>query len=307
MRTLIQLPLPADFHYEHTIYSHGWCALSPFTLQPSSLTLERPLRLNNGRIASLRCLPSGRRSVAFMLLGSGAAFASRLIENAQAQITAMFRLDQDLRPFHRLVAKTPRFSWIARSKAGRLLRCPTFFEDVIKMVLTTNCSWSLTEHMCRRLVEQLGESDGNGNHCFPQAEAILQAGEQQLREAMRLGYRAPYVLALARRAAHDGYDFEAFRSSTAPARELYEELLRLEGVGPYAAGNLLKLLGRFDYLGLDSWCRTAFARKYAEGVTVHDKDIENVYAEFEQWKGLIMWLDLTQHWYTDKFPFHATS
>jgi len=32
---------------------------------------------------------------------------------------------------------------------------------------------------------------------------------------------------------------------------------------PYAAGNLLKLIGRYDYLGLDSWVRAQWTRLHA--------------------------------------------
>jgi len=34
---------------------------------------------------------------------------------------------------------------------------------------------------------------------------------------------------------------------------LFQELRSIKGVGAYSAGNILKLLGRYDYLGLDSW------------------------------------------------------
>ncbi len=31
-----------------------------------------------------------------------------------------------------------------------------------------------------------------------------------------------------------------------------------------------------------------------------------VVAPYEEWKGLVMWLDVTRQWYADKFPFLAT-
>ena len=36
-------------------------------------------------------------------------------------------------------------AWVATG-AGRMLRCPTVWEDVVKTLCTTNCSWGLTRH-----------------------------------------------------------------------------------------------------------------------------------------------------------------
>ncbi|MDT8322630.1 MAG: 3-methyladenine DNA glycosylase, partial [Bacteroidota bacterium] len=96
---------------------------------------------------------------------------------------------------------------------------------------------------------------------------------------------------------------EDFRRSTLPSAELYRELRAIKGIGEYAASGLLKLLGRYDRLGLDSWCRMKFAEIHNGGTPVSDAAIEAYYAPFEQWKGLVMWMDVTRHWYAEKFPF----
>jgi 3-methyladenine DNA glycosylase/8-oxoguanine DNA glycosylase len=43
----------------------------------------------------------------------------------------MFRLDEDLSGFYALVGGDPDLEWSAQG-AGRMLRAPTFFEDVVK-------------------------------------------------------------------------------------------------------------------------------------------------------------------------------
>ena len=43
----------------------------------------------------------------------------------------MFRLDEDLSGFYTLVGDDGELSWCAQG-AGRMLRAPTFFEDVVK-------------------------------------------------------------------------------------------------------------------------------------------------------------------------------
>ena len=302
MRTPVPLTFPGDFHYKHTLYSHGWCALFPFALDPARNELRRIVTIPGDRVAEVFCPPDGVRGVAISL-EHGFRLRSRDMDEVRRLLTAMFRLDQDLSPFFRRISRDPLFGWMAKARAGRMLRCPTFFEDVIKMVLTTNCTWSLTEQMTTRLVRRFGARYTEELRAFPDAAAIASSNEVELRTEVKLGYRAPYVLALSRRVASGALDIEAFRTSSAPAKDLYKELLGLEGVGPYAAGNLLKLLGRFDYLGLDSWCRSAFSKLHGSNGAVSDTDIEQFYAPWEEWKGLVMWLDVTRHWYTEKFPF----
>jgi hypothetical protein len=47
----------------------------------------------------------------------------------------MFRLDEDLSGFYTLVGEDNELAWCARG-AGRMLRAPTVFEDVVK----TDCT-----------------------------------------------------------------------------------------------------------------------------------------------------------------------
>jgi 3-methyladenine DNA glycosylase/8-oxoguanine DNA glycosylase len=46
-------------------------------------------------------------------------------------VARMFRLDEDLSGFYALVGDDPDLSWSALG-AGRMLRAPTVFEDVVK-------------------------------------------------------------------------------------------------------------------------------------------------------------------------------
>jgi len=48
-----------------------------------------------------------------------------------ASVSHMFRLDEDLSAFYALVAADGELSWCALG-AGRMLRAPTVFEDVVK-------------------------------------------------------------------------------------------------------------------------------------------------------------------------------
>jgi len=51
-------------------------------------------------------------------------------------VAHMFRLDEDLSGFYELVRDDPALDWCA-SGAGRMLRAPTVFEDVVKTICTS--------------------------------------------------------------------------------------------------------------------------------------------------------------------------
>jgi len=74
----------------------------------------------------------------------------------------------------------------------------------------------------------------------------------------------------------------------------------VKGCGDYAAENLLKLLGRYDGLALDSWLRSQFYKKHNREKVCPDKKIERHYTKFGDWKGLAIWCDMTERWFDEK-------
>lgn len=69
---------------------------------------------------------------------------------------------------------------------------------------------------------------------------------------------------------------------------------QVKGVGDYAAENLLKLVGRYDGLALDSWLRAKFYKLRNAQTVCGDKEIEKFYARFDKWKGLAIWCDMSK-------------
>jgi 3-methyladenine DNA glycosylase/8-oxoguanine DNA glycosylase len=212
-------------------------------------------------------------------------------------VRSCLRLDEDFLPFHREARRHAEFRWIARSGAGRLLRAPTVFEDAVKMICTTNCTWALTKVMVERMVREYGIQHDDTHYAFPEPGALAAITEKALRAKCSTGYRAPAILELARRVASGTLDIESLRTSSLPTGELFEELLSIRGIGPYAAGNMMKLLGRYDYLGLDSWVRKRFYELHTRGRKVKDSTIERHYATFGTWRGLFFWLEMTKDWH----------
>jgi len=188
------------------------------------------------------------------------------------------------------------FEWIAKEGAGRLLRSPTVFEDLVKMICTTNCSWALTEKMVTALVNELGQQSDDGRRSFPGPEAMAAQSSDFYRERVRAGYRAPYLKELAGRVASGELDVESWLTNEAPLNDLIKEMKSVKGVGNYAAENLLKLIGRYDGLALDSWARAQFARAHNDGRAASDKKILRYYSRFDSWRGLVLLCDMTRHW-----------
>jgi N-glycosylase/DNA lyase len=153
--------------------------------------------------------------------------------------------------------------------------------------------------MTTRLVNELGTRAASGEQAFPTAAQMAGRGERFYRDVVRAGYRAPHLAWLAEEVASGKLDLEVLRSSSLDAPELRRKLLELRGVGPYAADNLLRLLGRHDYLGLDSWCRMRLKELYPRARDV-DKAALKRYRAFGRYLGLAMWLDVTRHWFVPR-------
>ena len=164
LTTQMQITIPATptFNFKRTAISHGWYDLPPFELKQESWTLTRVIDL--GKAAPLTVEIRGAGKVLNVTLPR--AVGRRAIDKITRDVRHMLRLDDDLTHFYQAVAGDPDFSWIAGSGAGRLLRSPTVFEDLVKMICTTNCSWALTDKMINELVNALGRKSNDDRRAF---------------------------------------------------------------------------------------------------------------------------------------------
>jgi N-glycosylase/DNA lyase len=297
--TKITISIPSNFNFWRTAYSHGWCDLPPFAYDATRKELARVLLLNDGNIAFAQL--KGKRKSITVAVQSLQHLSPEQRKNIVAQLKNCLRLNEDFSEFHRTARKLRRFKWIAASGSGRMLRTPTVFEDVVKMICTTNCTWALTKLMVTNLVEHFGEKFDGTLPAFPTPEAVAASSEKFLRKEIKAGYRSPYLVELAERVASGKLDLESWRTSHLTTDELFKQMLEVKGVGPYAAGNLLKLVGHYDYLGLDSWVRAQYYKLHRKGRTVKDSTIERHYESYGKWRGLFFWLEMTRYWHDEKF------
>lgn len=298
MTTTIFLQTPKNFSFRHTIYSHGWSELLPFELDEENWQLsyvftdafsQNPVSAKiSEEKAKLKIEVQTKR------------LNKKIEEHILHVVRHILRIDDDLNEFYKLARSNKDLAWIAKLNAGRLLRSPTVWEDLIKTICTTNCSWGLTKNMVSNLVEKLGEESTDGKRTFPTAEAMAKMDEKFYREEIRAGYRSPYFAELAESVANGKINPESWLETDLPTAELKKEMKKIKGVGDYAAENLLKLVGRYDGLALDSFLRSEFYKKHKKGNICDDKEIKKFYDKFGEFRGLAIWFDMTKRWFDNK-------
>ena len=292
MPKTVFLEKPAYFSFRHTIYSHGWCDLPPFVIDEQNWQLDYVFtckRSGNSVGAKLSELDG---KIKIDLDGSNIDKAGLLKD-----IRHVLRIDDDLSAFYHLAKKDENLAWVTGINAGRLLRSPTVFEDLVKTICTTNCSWALTKNMVTNLVEKLGEPSKNGKKAVPTAEAKASVDSDFYRDEIRAGYRSPYFVELAEKVRSGELDVESWLTTDKTTPELKKEMKNVKGVGDYAAETMLKMLGRYDGLALDSWLRAQFYKKHKNGRKCKDTVIEKHYKKYGEWKGLALWCDMTERWF----------
>jgi N-glycosylase/DNA lyase len=280
---------PVDLR--RTLASHGVASLPPQRLDEEAWILETTLAV--GRSARTVRVSAGRKGHA-RVESLGGSVTARQMDVLLETVRHMLRLDDDLSAFYALAVADPELAWVAAG-AGRMLRSPTVFEDVVKTICTTNCAWSGTERMTRALVEHLGAKAPGGRRAFPSPAAMAEADESFYRDVARAGYRGPYLHTLAASVASGEVDLEALADPELPEDEVAARLLELPGVGPYAAAHVMTTaLGRYRRLILDSWTRPQYAR--LNGRKASDRTIERRFRRYGEYAGLAFWLHLTKGW-----------
>lgn len=282
---------PENFCFSHAVTGHGWYDLLPFAYDPNNAKLSYVITDRaTGKVIDLTI--TGKSS------SIKTEYSGEIEKNDIKQVVRhILRMDEAFDDFYELIDPQDRLSWAVNVGAGRLLRSATVYEDLIKTICTTNCSWSLTKSMVTKLVANLGAESINGNRAFPTASSMATVNEAFYRNEIKAGYRAPYMVEIAELVASGQIDPESWLQSELPTAELKKELKKIKGIGDYAAENLLKLLGRYDGLALDSWLRGGYYKKHNKGKVCTDKKIERHYQKFRQWRGLAIWCDMTEDWF----------
>lgn len=278
MAARFHIPVPGDFVLARDACSYGYFLLAPCRWDPASAEFRTTLNAAGRAItvtvsqgdagAPATAREMARRRGVPLAVRADVAPGRDGRADIEAQLSRMFRLDEDaaaIRDFHNT---DPRWR---RSGRGRLMRSATLFEDVVKTITSCNVAWPSTIIMNRRLCEVAGLRSASGLHAFPTAARLARMRPQTLRARCGVGYRDARIVEIARLFARDAGPAvpraAAARDVSWPTRAgftawlenpathddaIHDALLELPGIGPYAAANILQLLGRYARLPLDT-------------------------------------------------------
>jgi len=292
MGSKLTITTPRDFDLMRDVCSYGYFVLAPNRWDTKNLTLTRPLNLANGpAIVVLRQAERGNLRAVFDRTLDRAEQAE-----ARTQISRMLRLDEDethSKAFHKADAR-----W-KKSGRARLFRSPTLFEDVIKTVTSCNVSWPSTVNMNKQMCRHLAKAG-----CFPTAARVSRTRVGTLRGRCRVGYRDQRIIDLAKLFCKGHIDEPWLQSPATHDDDIFEFLKTLPGIGPYAAGNIMMLLGRYSRLAIDT--ETIRHGKAVLGMTGTDRQItkklEAHYEQFGEFKFKSYWFELWTFYETKQGP-----
>jgi len=158
----------------------------------------------------------------------------------------------------------PMRASVAACRGLRLLRQDPW-ECLASFILSSTKQVVQIQQIVALLCERFGSSvavpSGHAPaYSFPAAERLAGAMEAELR-ACKMGFRAPYLLAAARRVTGGGLDLRALPSLS--VEEARESLMELSGVGEKIANCVLLFAGGFQQaFPVDVWVMKALRQLY---------------------------------------------
>ena len=281
MGTTLTIKPPSDYDLARDVCSYGYFLLAPNRWDPESRTFSRVLRLPEGH-GAVRIVQPERKHGSPLRAGFDRSLTRAEQAEARRQIARMLQLDDDVRVFHNV---DPRWK---RGGRGRLFRSPSMFEDVIKTVTSCNVAWPSTIKMNTRLCEVIDPA-------FPSAAQLARRKPSMLRARCNVGYRDRRIVDLGKLfAGKRGLDVAWFEDPATPDDEVEAALLKLPGIGPYAAGNIMQLLGRYSRLAIDT--ESVRHARVTLGWEGEDRELykrlERHYAQFGDHRFRSYWFEL---------------
>lgn len=297
--TTLTIRAPAGFHLGRDVCSYGYFLLAPNFWDVAKQSLTTGLMLAGG---------SARVTICETSTGSLRATFDRSLTRAEqgearARIERMLRLDETkahVEAFHRV---DPRWK---KSGRARLFRSSSLFEDVIKTVTSCNVAWPSTIRMNERLCLVCGTKSPGGWYAFPTPAKLARTRAGTLRGRCGVGYRDQRIIDLAT-LFHKGEIDEAWlEDPQTPDDEVFGFLKTLPGIGPYAAGNIMQLLGRYSRLALDT--ESVRHGKAVLGYDGTERDMMKTlaahYEPFGEYRFLSYWFELWGFYESKRGPAH---
>ncbi len=296
------MKVPEDFRLARDVCSYGYFLLAPHHWLVNEQAQVTCLHLDDGP-AGCKVTQPNEKNGSDLRIRFDRRLSRTEQSTARAQLSRMLRLDEtkaDVRAFHKV---DPRWK---RSGRARLMRSPTLFEDVVKTVTSCNVAWPSTINMNRRLCEVCGRRSASGLYSFPTAKRIARTRAGTLRARCRVGYRDQRLVDLAKLFVKGAINEAWLESPDTSDDDAFAFLLTLPGIGPYAAGNIMQLLGRYSRLALDT--ESVRHGKTVLGMTGTDratlKRLEKHYAQFGEHRFRSYWFEIWEWYESKRGPAH---
>lgn len=190
-----------------------------------------------------------------------------------------FSLDDDL---HEVCSSLSRDEGLReafdRYRGMRILR-----QDPWETALSFLCAQNSNVQRITRNVEDMCRSfgrpislGGNTRHTYPTPDALVEAGEQALRD-IGLGYRARYIVSAAERIARGELDLWVLREASYD--DALEGLTTLDGVGDKVANCIMMFcMDKPQAFPVDTHIRQILRERYPRARRVKSSDIRRVRA-----------------------------
>jgi 3-methyladenine DNA glycosylase/8-oxoguanine DNA glycosylase len=291
-----RLSVKRPFSLFSTVVSHGWYQTLPFRWVSGDEALLRAEALRDGRVMLVRveevaAKQRNYRDLVITVTGESARDPGIASEMSR-RVDIMLHATEDLSEFYALAATVPELKEARRLGAGRCMRAPTLWEDVVKTILSTNVTWRQAVAMINRLAELGDPCPADPSlRSWPSPGQVIRAKEKFLRDTVRAGYRSPYIIELAKAQKSGAIDLDALDAAAKKMNEkqLYDALVALKGIGKSSAHFLMNLLGHYDHLPVDSATYSYAKRELFHGKRPTEKQIRRRFARYGKWQSLAYW------------------
>ena len=134
------------------------------------------------------------------------------------------------------------------------------WEAICSFIISQNNNIPRIKGIIRALSEAAGEKLGEGVYAFPTPEAVVALGEDGLR-ALKVGFRAPYIMDAALKAASGSLDFSQI--SSLATKDAEKALCAVKGIGPKVADcALLFGFSKYDAFPIDVWMKRVIEKYF---------------------------------------------
>lgn len=285
--THISVAPPADFNFEFTLNSHGWERLEPFSLDRERRVLTRIERLPS-QLSRLEIAYDDKINI---VVYSETPLNKKDKSYVAEFIAYCFAFDWDMSNCYEKVAGDTTYCFIKEERLGRLLLAPSMWENLVKTQFLTNTHAKQTTAMAAKFCT-LGDLFGE-KHIFPTPKQVLDKSVEELEKQTSTGYRAKYIRSLAAAISSGDFDPESLRDPSLSSGDICAQVTALQGFGPYSANYILKLLGRFEHISIDTVMRLYF-KEISGQDNATDSNINAYYERFGECKGMVAWWEISR-------------